>query len=553
MARVSSEATWFTPIRLLVTFSLINFINFVHRGAVASNGVNGSPKICTPSGQCTPGSGIQGALNLSNFQDGFLSSAFMIGLIVASPIFASLVKSYNPFRLIGVGLTVWTFAIAGSGFPIDFWFIIACRVLVGVGIAPFVSIGAPYIDDIAPLAQKATWLGIFYTCIPAGFSVGYVYGGLVGDNLGWRYAFFGLAIVMSPFAVIGFLAKPLKLKANANLFVDTGCSPTEMKKASSSGAETSVSEAKGVFAVIALHELCFNLLFLNSNDMTIRNLPFISYDSTGNDGAERPVKEEIIDQDSKGPSKIFVMASVQAHSSRFVKDLKVLLLDKVYVVNVLGNIAYNFVLGAYSYWGPKAGYGIYQMKNADMIFGGVTMVCGIVGTLAGGFVLDKMTSTISNAFKLLFAATFIGAALCFSAFCFKSLYVFIALFTVGELLLFGTQGPVNFICLQCVQPSMRPISMAMSVVAIHVFGDVPSAPLVGVLQDYLKDWRKTTLILTSILFLAAIIWFIGIFLYKGGKSNGDSENQVAMVSKSNETPVVDEMAIERTNSSSAKP
>ncbi|KAG5546124.1 hypothetical protein RHGRI_018339 [Rhododendron griersonianum] len=62
MARVSSEATngsWFTPIRLLVTFCLINFINFVHRGAVASNGVNGNPKICTPSGQCTPGSGIQ--------------------------------------------------------------------------------------------------------------------------------------------------------------------------------------------------------------------------------------------------------------------------------------------------------------------------------------------------------------------------------------------------------------------------------------------------------------------------------------------------------------
>ncbi|KAF7139911.1 hypothetical protein RHSIM_Rhsim06G0207000 [Rhododendron simsii] len=385
MARVSSEATngsWFTPIR--------------------------------------------GALNLSNFQDGFLSSAFMIGLIVASPIFASLVKR-----------------------------------LVGVGIAPFVSIGAPYIDDIAPLAQKATWLGIFYTCIPAGFSVGYVYGGLVG-----------------------FLAKPLKLKD----------------------------------------------------------------DSTGEDGAKRPVKEEFIDQDSKGPSKIFVMASVQAHSSRFVKDLKVLLLDKVYVVNVLGNIAYNLSWVHIHIGGPKL-----VMKNADMIFGGVTMVCGIVGTLAGGFVLDRMTSTISNAFKLLAAATFIGGALCFSAFCFKSLYVFIALFTVGELLLFGTQGPVNFICLQCVQPSMRPISMAMSVVAIHVFGDVPSAPLVGVLQDYLNDWRKTTLILTSILFLAAIIWFIGIFLYKGGKSNGDSENQVAMVGKSNETPLVDEMAIERTNSSPANP
>lgn len=34
------------------------------------------------------------------------------------------------------------------------------------------------------------------------------------------------------------------------------------------------------------------------------------------------------------------------------------------------------------------------------MFGGVTIVCGIVGTLAGSFVLDRMTATISNAFKV---------------------------------------------------------------------------------------------------------------------------------------------------------
>lgn len=39
-------------------------------------------------------------------------------------------------------------------------------------------------------------------------------------------------------------------------------------------------------------------------------------------------------------------------------------------------------------------------NNADIVFGGVTIICGIVGTLAGGFVLDLMTATISNAFKV---------------------------------------------------------------------------------------------------------------------------------------------------------
>ncbi|KAF5205491.1 Major facilitator superfamily, partial [Thalictrum thalictroides] len=126
------------------------------------------------------------------------------------------------------------------------------------------------------------------------------------------------------------------------------------------------------------------------------------------------------------------------HFSRLLRDIKELL-DKVFIVNVLGYISYNFVIGAYSYWGPKAGYGIYQMKNADMMFGGITIICGILGTLAGGVILDRVNSTINNAFKLLSGATFLGAIFCFSAFCMKNMYGFLALFAVGELLVFATQ------------------------------------------------------------------------------------------------------------------
>jgi len=36
----------------------------------------------------------RGEFKLNNFEDGVLSSAFMVGLLVASPIFASLAKRY---------------------------------------------------------------------------------------------------------------------------------------------------------------------------------------------------------------------------------------------------------------------------------------------------------------------------------------------------------------------------------------------------------------------------------------------------------------------------
>nr|GFB68317.1 probable sphingolipid transporter spinster homolog 2 [Tanacetum cinerariifolium] len=86
--------SWFTPKRLLVIFCVINMINYVDRGAIASNGLNGSPRVCAKNGVCSSrGSGIQGDFDLSNFKDGVISSAFMVGLLVASPIFASLAKS----------------------------------------------------------------------------------------------------------------------------------------------------------------------------------------------------------------------------------------------------------------------------------------------------------------------------------------------------------------------------------------------------------------------------------------------------------------------------
>ncbi|KAL0677516.1 hypothetical protein Bca4012_005497 [Brassica carinata] len=354
-----AEPSWFSPKKLLFVFCVVNLINYIDRGAIASNGVNGSLGTCTSTGTCSAGSGIQ---------------------------------------------------------------------FVGVGEASFVSLAAPFIDDNAPQAQKSAWLAMFYMCIPTGYALGYVYGGLVGSVLPWRAAFWGEAILMLPFAVLGFVIKPLHLK---------GFAPDDKGK--------------------------------NRTD-NLNVLP------TG------------------------------YGFSAVLKDLKLLLVDK---------------------------------ENADMIFGGITVICGIVGTLSGGVVLDFMDATISNAFKLLSVSTFIGGLFCFAAFCFKSMYAFLALFAVGELLVFATQGPVNFIVLHCVKPSLRPLAMAMSTVSIHIFGDVPSSPLVGVLQDYVNNWRVTALVLTFVLFPAAAIWFIGIFLNSVDRYNEDSEPD-AVTRESAVAPLLEE-------------
>ena len=51
------------------------------------------------------------------------------------------------------------------------------------------------------------------------------------------------------------------------------------------------------------------------------------------------------------------------------------------------------------------------------------------------------------------------------------------------------QAPSNAVCMWSVPTGLRPFAMSMSVVAIHVLGDVPSPPLLGALQGRLQDWR----------------------------------------------------------------
>lgn len=57
-----------------------------------------------------------------------------------------------------------------------------------------------------------------------------------------------------------------------------------------------------------------------------------------------------------------------------------------------------------------------------------------------GWAVGHMGITKTGSFlQLLSTATFLGAAFCFGAFCLKSMYAFLALFAIGELLVFATQ------------------------------------------------------------------------------------------------------------------
>ena len=47
----------------------------------------------------------------------------------------------------------------------------------------------PFIDDVAPPAQKTLWFGILYLFPTVGIAGGYIFGGVIGISMGWRAPF----------------------------------------------------------------------------------------------------------------------------------------------------------------------------------------------------------------------------------------------------------------------------------------------------------------------------------------------------------------------------
>ncbi|GFR52405.1 hypothetical protein Agub_g14975, partial [Astrephomene gubernaculifera] len=484
---VNAHPRWFTPLRLLGIFCMTNLVVYLDRGLIASNGVNGSPRTV----EDPRGSGIQGEFGLSYFQDGLLPAFFMVGLLLSSPVFAEACKHVSGFRLLGAGMGVWAAAVLGCGGAPSFGWLLVARAFVGVGEASFVALAAPFIDDFAPVSQKTRWFAAFYLCIPVGFAAGYIVGGLLPALLGsWRWAFVAEGLAMTPFIAFALTAQPLHLR----------------------GSSSSSSSHRSRFS-----------------------------------NHHHPHNHQHLQQQHPTASRW------RALLREFGADVATVCRQRVWVAVCAAYTAYVAVLGVYAYWGPQAGRQLFfgpgsgsgsgsgGGENADMVFGGVTVLTGVLGSVAGGWALDSLGASLRSACLLSAGSCVAGMAVLLVAFGAAGSFAgFMAAFAVGQLLIFLLQAPVAALGMWCVPPALRPLGASLMTVSIHLLGDVPSPPLVGLLQGRLaagkdpaaaaQQWRVSLsvcsllLLVSGGLFLVAA-WQAGPGTDYRGKTGEDEEEE----------------------------
>jgi MFS family permease len=355
------------------------------------------------------------------FKLGALSTAFMVSYMLFSPLFGVLADRMSRWLLIGVGVGIWSLASGASGLATGFVMLLLTRILVGVGEAVYGPAAPALISDMYPVSRRGSVLAWFYAAIPVGAALGFVLGGL---TLGWTERLLG------------------------------------------------APDWRWAFYLVVLPGLLLAVF-----SFCMREPPRGHSDrvATPPDGEGR--------SEVTGAAPPGQPGEVAPHKATWA-DYKVILRTPSYVYATLGYTALCFVQGGVGFWTPTYVHdnrGQTDLEQVNSIFGAILVVGGLVSTLAGGWVGDKLRGKVPGSYFVVSGAGALLAGPLLLAFLFVDFpYAWGVIFLVIFWMFFNT-GPVNTVLANVVHPSVRASGFALNILVIHLFGDAVSPSIMGYL------------------------------------------------------------------------
>ena len=333
---------------------------------------------------------VQKEFLLTNTQLGYLTSAFLAFYMVAAPFTGPLADRYSRKLIIGLGAIFWSGLTLLTAVTHTYHGLLIRHTLVGIGEATFATIAPTFVADLFPEDKRGRVLGVFYLALPVGSALGYVLGGKLGAEHGWRFPFY-------------------------------------------------IAAAPGFLLAIAI-------LFLREPER----------------GQFDTLKE------TPGRATILGLAT-----------------NPAFWTATLGMAAMTFSLGGIQVWMPTFLSEVrhYSLESANLMFGGIIVVDGILAALIGGWLGDYLLPRTKGAYYLISA---LGMAVGLPV-------MVVALFSQGRLMLPAiavaafflllNTSPLNAAVLNSVGAHIRATAIAVNIFIIHILGDVPSPTLIGYVAD----------------------------------------------------------------------
>lgn len=179
-----------------------------------------------------------------------------------------------------------------------------------------------------------------------------------------------------------------------------------------------------------------------------------------------------------------------------------------YILTVLGYGAYTFALGGLAFWMPaflERSRGMPRTE-ATILFGAIALVTGFTGTFAGGWLGDLLLPRTKNAYLWVSGiATLLAAPATYIALSNPNRTIYLTAIVIAEVLIFMCTGPVNSAIVNAVAPGERATALGLSVLVMHLVGDIPSPPLIGALSDA-SSLERAFLIVPVAVVISGCIW-----------------------------------------------
>ncbi|HXU02491.1 MAG TPA: MFS transporter, partial [Polyangia bacterium] len=172
---------------------------------------------------------------------------------------------------------------------------------------------------------------------------------------------------------------------------------------------------------------------------------------------------------------------------------------------------YTFTTGGLAFWMPTYFVRERHIKEADatLLFGGLLLAAGFLGTLIGGRVGDRLARTRPDAHFVLSAVGLIGSApFTLLAILHPSPAIFWPSMFTTLLLLFINMGPLNAAMANVLPADLRGRGVAINTLSIHVLGDAFSPLVIGAFSDRM-GLRLPVLVTGLLLVVAGMLLLAG--------------------------------------------
>ena len=200
----------------------------------------------------------------------------------------------------------------------------------------------------------------------------------------------------------------------------------------------------------------------------------------------------------------------QESARRGIGDYLKLFRTRSYLINCVAQTLMTFVTGGLGFW--AAAYLRYRNQSPDVgmtIFGLIMVVAGLVSTLLGGIIADRLRSRLPGSYFWVSGVGMLIACPLFVA----TLYIpfpaawitmFLAIF-----FLFLNTGPSNTALANVSLPAVRATAFAANIFVVHAFGDVQAFWLLGYIGGH-ANMHVAFVFVSAIILASGVTWLFGV-------------------------------------------